>query len=197
LPRSFYTRGSVTVARDLLGKILFHRVAGRLTAGRIVEVEAYRGTLDPASHAYRGRTPRNDVMFRLGGHLYVYFTYGMHFCCNVVTGNEGRAEAVLIRAVEPLRGIEDMAARRGLPAHQVRKLCSGPGRLCEAFGIGRSANGADLCGRTIWLEEGPESASPFRVVRTARVGIRQGKEHLWRFLIAGSPFLSSGRPSGA
>ena len=183
------------MARELLGKVLFRRVDDTLTGGRIVEVEAYRGALDPASHAYRGRTARNEVMFREGGYLYVYFTYGMHFCCNVVTGKEGRGEAVLIRAVEPLVGIEQMAARRGLPPERMKHLCSGPGRICEAFAIDRSANGTDLCGDTIWLTHPPPPIPRLRFTRTPRVGIRQGREHPWRFFITGSPFLSPGRPS--
>lgn len=112
LPRSFYLRPALTVARDLLGKYLVRQYKGTTLAGRIVEAEAYRGEHDPASHAYRGRTKRNDVMFREGGHLYVYFTYGMHFCANVVTGKEGTGEAVLIRAIEPLEGIDVMMKNR-------------------------------------------------------------------------------------
>ena len=195
LPRSFYIRGSVTVARELLGKFLLRRLDGRLMGGRIVEVEAYRGTLDPASHAYRGRTARNEVMFREGGYLYVYFTYGMHFCCNVVTGRAGRGEAVLIRAVEPLWGIQAMALRRTLPASRPTLLCSGPGRTCQALAIGRPENGADLCGDTIWIASPPASTSGVRVSRTSRIGIRHGREHQWRFFVTGSPYCSPGRPS--
>ena len=195
LDRSFYVRGSVTVARELLGKLLCRQIDGVVLGGRIVEAEAYRGALDPASHAYRGRTTRNEVMFRRGGYLYVYFTYGMHFCCNVVTGREGRAEAVLIRAVEPVWGIEQMARHRGLRANQVRNLSSGPGRTCQAFAIGRSENGADLCGETLWIARLPEALPRLRVTATSRVGIRQGRDRRWRFLISGSPFLSQGRPS--
>lgn len=195
LPRSFYTRGSVTVAREMPGKFLLRRLDGRLIGGRIVEVEAYRGALDPASHAYRGRTARNEMMFREGGYLYVYFTYGMHFCCNVVTGRAGRGEAVLIRAVEPLWGIQAMALRRSLPASRLTQLCSGPGRTCQAFAIGRPENGTDLCGEAIWLASSPVSASGFRIGRTTRVGIRRGREHRWRFLFTGSRYCSPGRPS--
>ncbi len=106
LPRSFYLRSTITIARELLGKRLVRVLNGKMLVGRIVETEAYRGKLDPASHAFRGRTQRNAVMFREGGHLYVYFTYGMHFCANVVTGKEGTGEAVLIHAIEPLEGTE-------------------------------------------------------------------------------------------
>ncbi|MBF8294823.1 MAG: 3-Methyladenine glycosylase [Bacteroidetes bacterium] len=112
LPRSFYLRPTLTVAKDLLGKYLVRQYKGRTLVGKIVEAEAYRGAHDPASHAYRGRTKRNDAMFREGGHLYVYFTYGMHFCVNVVTGKAGTGEAVLIRAIEPLKGIDVMMKNR-------------------------------------------------------------------------------------
>jgi DNA-3-methyladenine glycosylase len=108
LPRSFYIRPTITVAKDLLGKYLVRRIQKKLLVGRIVEVEAYLGEKDPASHAYRGKTKRNEVMFEEGGHLYVYFTYGMHFCCNVVTEEAGKGRAVLLRAVEPIVGVEEM-----------------------------------------------------------------------------------------
>ncbi|MDE3057558.1 MAG: DNA-3-methyladenine glycosylase, partial [Bacteroidota bacterium] len=112
LPRSFYTRPALTVARELLGKILVRKIGSVMLTGKIVEAEAYLGESDPASHAFRGKTERNSVMFRDGGYLYVYFTYGMHFCSNVVTGKEGIARAVLLRAVEPVEGIEAMKKNR-------------------------------------------------------------------------------------
>jgi DNA-3-methyladenine glycosylase len=161
----------------------------RLT-GRIVEVEAY-GPDDPASHAFRGPTRRNAVMFGAPGHLYVYFTYGMHFCMNVVTGRVGEGSAVLLRAVEPLEGLEEMRRRRGREA--VRELCSGPARLCQAFGVDRGLDGADLVrGPELWLAQG-EPVSPGSISRGARVGIRVGLEHPWRFHVAGDPFVSPGR----
>ena len=137
LPRSFYLRPTLTVARELLGKFLCRRLRGKMLVGRIVEVEAYLGTKDPASHTYRGRTRRNDVMFWAGGHLYVYFTYGMHFCANVVTEAEGKGVAVLLRAVEPIKGISSMVRHRGLNGSSVavgtlRSLCSGPARRTGA-----------------------------------------------------------------
>ncbi len=159
-------------------------------AGLIVEVEAYNGTDDAASHAFKGRTPRNEVMFRAGGVLYVYFTYGMHFCANVVTGDQGEGCAVLVRAVEPLEGIAAMARRRGKPASALRDLCSGPAKLCQAFGIGKEQNGTDLTGDEIRIEDRGAIILPQQIVAVPRIGISQAKDKLWRFTLAGSPFLS-------
>ena len=161
----------------------------RLTA-RIVETEAYEPH-DPASHAFRGRTARNEVMFGAPGHLYVYFTYGMHFCMNVVTGRTGEGMAVLLRAAQPIEGLDEMRRRRGRPRD--RELCSGPAKLCQAFGVDRSFDGADLVrGRGLWIAEGtPVSGS--LVVVGPRVGIRVGLEHAWRFSVDGDPHVSRGR----
>jgi DNA-3-methyladenine glycosylase len=172
---------------------LFRKSGTTLFAGRIVEVEAYLGTRDPASHAYRGMTPRNEVMFGEGGHLYVYFTYGMHYCCNVVTGRIGEGGAVLVRAVEPVAGIRAMTARRSQGDGRRRtahELCSGPGKLCQAFGIARAENGTDLCGGTIWLARKRGESPPRRISRSPRIGISSGREHLWRFFIPDTPFGS-------
>jgi DNA-3-methyladenine glycosylase len=193
MPRRFYLRPTMTVARDLLGLFLVRRVGRRMLVGRIVEVEGYLGRRDPASHTYRGRTRRNDVMFWNGGHLYVYFTYGMHFCSNVVTEAEGTGHAVLIRAVEPIAGIDVMirnrARARSRTPIELRKLCSGPARLCQAFGIARNENGTDLCGREIWIAADPTSPK-VRIGRSARIGIRHGTEHLWRLFIKDHVSLS-------
>lgn len=194
LPRSFYERPTFTVARELLGKVLVRRQGRHFLTGRIVEVEAYLGERDPASHAFRGRTARNEVMFRTGGHLYVYFTYGMHFCANVVTEREGRARAVLLRAVEPLGGIPAMARLRGVAPGEVRNLCSGPAKLCQAFGIGRSDNGMDLTGPEIWIAEDAHAFPPGRIRRSPRIGISTATRYRWRFTVGGSPYLS--RPEG-
>ncbi len=194
LPRSFYERPTITVARDLLGKVLVRRRGKLFLTGRIVEVEAYLGERDPASHAFRGRTARNEVMFRTGGHLYVYFTYGMHFCANVVTEGEGRGRAVLLRALEPLGGISAMARYRGIAPGDVRNLCSGPAKLCQAFGIGRSDNGTDLTGPEIWIAEDADSVSPGRIRRSPRIGISTATRYHWRFTVADSAYLS--RPEG-
>lgn len=193
LPRSFFARPSTEVAPDLLGRVLVRVLpdGARLSAA-IVETEAYSED-DPASHSFRGRTPRNAVMFGPPGHLYVYFTYGMHFCMNVVTGSRGRGSAVLLRAAEPLRGQQAMAERRG--TREPRRLCSGPARCTQAFGIAREQDGADLVrGREVYLLEGePVPASAIRT--TTRVGVNVGIERPWRFLVAESPFVSPGRPS--
>lgn len=206
LPRSFYLHPTLTVAKNLLGKYLVRKHRHMLVVGKIVEVEAYLGENDPASHAYRGRTKRNDVMFWEGGHLYVYFTYGMHFCCNVVTEGEGKGRAVLLRAVEPIEGIEVMVRNRlgkrasgkiGEGEMWGEDLTNGPAKVCEAFGITRKHNGVDLCGNEIWIGEpsNPKSlpcrqAGAIRIQQSTRVGIRNGREKKWRFYVKGSGFVS-------
>ena len=174
LDRDFFARESLVVAPELLGKVL---VAGEC-AGRIVEVEAYRSD-DPASHTFGGRTMRNAVMFGPAGHLYVYFTYGMHHCANVVTGSDGDGQAVLLRAVQPLRGIEQMSARRGGRA----ALADGPGKLCQAFGIDRRHDGTDLCagGAVAIVDDGVPP--PADAVITPRIGITRAVDQPWRWLI--------------
>jgi DNA-3-methyladenine glycosylase len=185
LPRAFYRRDAREVAPDLLNKVLVCRGA----AGRIVEVEAYVGAIDPASHAYRGRTARNATMFGPAGHLYVYFTYGMHWCANAVCEEEGTGSAVLLRALAPLLGIEAMIERRRRPA--LRDLCSGPARLCQALGIDRDDDGADLIqgdrGIAI-LDDGVRP--PPRPGCSRRIGLSKGVEHPWRWFVPGDPNLS-------
>jgi DNA-3-methyladenine glycosylase len=190
LPRSFYTRPTLTVARDLLGKIFVRRHGNGLLSGRIVEVEGYLGKRDPASHAYRGRTPRNQVMFRVGGYLYVYFTYGMHFCANVVTEEEGKGRAVLLRAVEPLEGMRSMVRSRGIAATEGRNLCNGPAKLCQAFRMGWKENGTDLCGTSIWIAEDADAPPLKNIGRSPRIGISSATHHRWRFFLVDSSFLS-------
>src|SRR5262245_24260130 len=189
LPRSFYARGPRTLARALLGRVLVHDdpAAGRI-AGRIVETEAYGGADDPASHAHRGPTPRNRVMFGPPGHAYVYFTYGMHHCFNVVCGANGRAAAVLVRALAPLAGLDAMAGRRALrdPARPTR----GPGALAQALGLDRSHSGVDLTRGPVWVADLPSSRNGRRVARGPRVGIRLAAERPWRYWLAGDPFVS-------
>jgi DNA-3-methyladenine glycosylase len=196
LPRSFYLQPTLKVARELLGLFLVRKIGRKSLIGRIVEVEAYLGSKDPASHAYRGRTKRNEVMFWKGGHLYVYFTYGIHYCCNIVTEEKGTGHAVLLRAVEPMEGIESMKRNRRLTKQENRTklLCSGPARLCQAFAIGDQENGTDLCGDRIWIAREIRSTRPKRVSRSTRVGISNGKHHKWRYFLKDSPYISPGKP---
>ncbi|MEX1264078.1 MAG: DNA-3-methyladenine glycosylase [Actinomycetota bacterium] len=192
LSRSFYERPAVVVAPGLLGRTLVRRLSdGTRLAGRIVETEAYEPG-DPASHGFHGMTARNAVMFGASGHLYVFFTYGHHHMLNAVTRGEGEGSAVLLRAIEPLEGLESMSTARGraLPVD----LCSGPGKLTQALSVNRAHDGADLVGGDeIWLEAG-SPAAPGDVGTSVRVGISAGLEHRWRFFISGDPFVSRGRP---
>ena len=189
LPRSFYARAATEVAPALLGHVLVRALPdGTRTEARIVEVEAY-GPDDPASHAFRGMTPRNAVMFGPAGHLYVYFTYGMHFCMNVVTGRAGEGTAVLLRAGEPLEGLEEMRSRRG--RGRTFDLCSGPGRFAQAFGVARSENGVDVVeGGSLWVERGSRSEP---IATGIRVGVRETTRS-WRYWLEGNAFVSRGRP---
>jgi DNA-3-methyladenine glycosylase len=191
LPRAFYERDALVVAPELLGKLLV-RDDGRSL--RIVEVEAYLGEADPASHAFRGPTPRNATMFGPAGHVYVYFTYGMHWCANVVCGDEGEAAAVLLRAGAPVAGVDRMEAARG--GRVGRDLASGPAKLCQALGIDRALDGTDLVARTSPLTLADDGvAPPRRPARSTRVGIREGRDHQWRYWVPGDPNVSRGRPS--
>lgn len=186
LPRRFYARDSVELARDLLGRLLIREHAGVRTIGRIVEVEAY-SIEDPASHSFKGRTPRNETMFGPPGHAYVYVSYGMHHCMNVTAGG---ANAVLLRALEPLEGIEEMARRRGLANE--RLLCAGPGRLCQALGITLADDGRDITKRgDLWLAAG----NPVEDIGvTGRIGLSVAADVPWRFVEAGSRFASRAAP---
>lgn len=175
------------VAPRLLGAAFVHELEdGTRLAGRIVETEAYDQS-DTASHSYKGRTPRTDVMFGPSGHLYVYFTYGMHYCCNVVTGGEGHGSAVLIRAVEPLEGIDTMAENRGgRPLHE---LTNGPAKVCQAFSINRSMNGHDLHLPPLRLQLS-RAVPQENIVQTTRIGISTAKDVPWRFYIKDNPYVS-------
>ncbi|MGA3288515.1 MAG: DNA-3-methyladenine glycosylase [Bacteroidota bacterium] len=194
LSRSFYLRPTLQVARELLGKYFIRRIGKNLLIGKIVEVEAYRSS-DPASHSFRGKTNRNSMMFCEGGHLYVYFTYGMHFCANIVTGRKGIGEAVLIRAVEPLVGIEVMTKNRQkgrlhlLDGAYLINLTNGPAKFCQAFGIARQENGLDLLDSEIRITNGEHIPSKL-IKRSSRIGIQQGVEKKWRFFIKGNPWVS-------
>jgi DNA-3-methyladenine glycosylase len=189
LPRSFYDKGTVTIAEALLDRYLVRVIGSAELIGRIVEVEAYGGRKDPASHAYRGETPRNRPMFGDPGHAYIYFTYGNHYCLNVTTQPPGIAGAVLIRAVEPLKGLNVMKQLRpGVPELQ---LTNGPGKLTKAFAIDKSLNETDLT-REGPLFIGRSSELPFTIKRSPRIGITQGAERLWRFYIKSNPYVSRG-----
>ena len=186
LPRRFYRRDPREVAPELLGKVLVRD--GR--AGRIVEVEAYCGSEDPGSHAFRGRTARNATMFGPPGGLYVYFTYGMHWCANAVCGDEDEGVAVLLRALAPVRGLEEMRASR--PAARTdRDLCSGPAKLCMALGLDRAFDGADLVtgdrGVAIVDDGTPPPAQPSHGLR---VGLSAGADLPWRWWVPGDPNVS-------
>ncbi len=193
LNRTFYKRDVLTVAPELLGKILVKSDGTEILAGRIVEVEAYDGNIDEAAHTFRGKTTRNEVMFKPGGYFYVYFTYGAHFCCNIVTGNEGHGTAVLIRGVEPVAGIGQMALNRFgrnlVNEKEKYKLTSGPGKVCQAFGISREYYGEDLIKGRIYLLNQRKIPGE-QVVRTTRIGIKKSAELNWRFYIKDNPFVS-------
>ena len=191
LPQSFFARCALDVARDLIGCTFLFKGDG----GRIVETEAYRQD-DPCCHGYNGKTARNAVLFGPPGHLYVYFTYGMHFCGNVVCEPEGTGAGVLLRAIAPECGLGEMVARRGV--EEPRLLCSGPARLAQALGIGREHNGLPVWAPPLAIlprggGDGSLAAVP-RIVATPRVGVRGGDQKPWRFVDAGSRFLSRPLP---
>jgi DNA-3-methyladenine glycosylase len=189
LPRSFYARPVLSVARDAIGKILVHVTPEGVVAGRIVEAEAYRGPEDRAAHSYGGRrTTRTEAMFGPPGHAYVFFVYGMHWHVNLVTTKDEVPHAVLIRAVEPVHGVELMAARRGLEPDD-RNLTNGPGKLCQAFDIDKRCYALDLCGKRLFLSEGTRG----RLGRSARIGIDYAGDWVdkrWRFFEFGNPWVS-------
>lgn len=193
LQRNFYTRDVTIVALQLLGKILVKVEKNKILAGKIVEVEAYDGDVDEASHSFKGKTRRNEVMFREGGYFYVYFTYGVHHCCNVVTGKEGHGAAVLIRAIEPLAGIETMAYRRfgkrKVDEKQLLNLTNGPGKICEAFAFDRTHSGLDLTGDKVYIIDA-SLLKKSEIGVSKRIGISKSTELPWRFFIKGSKFLS-------
>jgi DNA-3-methyladenine glycosylase len=194
LTRDFYERETLEVARDLLGKYLVHNTADGRTVGKIVEVEAYVGVNDAACHAYNGKyTNRTKVMFGRGGHAYVYLIYGVYYCMNIVTNQETHPEAVLIRALEPIEGLNIMKIRR--TTDKILNLCSGPGKLCQAMGITKAENEMDLCGERIYLLRG-EAISPENIAVTPRINIdyaKEAREYPWRFIIKDNPFVSKGK----
>ena len=194
LERAFFMRDPLTLARDLLGRILFYRTPAGLLAGRIVETEAYTAEADPASHAYRGRTARNAVMFGPAGHAYVYFTYGMHYCLNVTAERTGTAGAVLLRALEPLSGLEIMQARgdRG----PITRLLSGPGKIGRGFGLTLADNGRDFTRGPLGIAGGTPVPNA-SVAVTKRIGISRAADLPYRFAVRGSRSVSGTRLGGA
>jgi len=200
LPSQFFNRDPITVGRELLGKLLIRREGRALVAGRVVEDEAYLGANDPAAHAYAGLTPRNAVLFGPPGHAYIYFIYGNHYCLNVSCMPAGESGSVLLRALEPLLGLDAMARARGLElpktptTAQLRLLSSGPGRMAEALGITRARDNAkDLTSRNSGLWFADDGYRPQRIAVTPRIGIRKAAERPLRFVIAGNPFVSAKR----
>lgn len=186
LNRKFYDRPTLQVAKDLLGKYLVVQKDGHFLSGKIVETEAYIGFKDPASHAYRGLTPRNKVMFGDPGYAYVYLTYGMHHCLNLVTEKKGYPAAVLIRALQPAEGIEVMRQRRGCQSG--KELTNGPAKLCQALGVDRNLNGTDLCLDTIYVEDRGEVVG--KIATSSRIGVNEEKKKKWRFFIENNEFIS-------
>lgn len=188
LKRSFYSENSVKVAKKLLGKLLVRELPEGKLIGKIVEVEAYRGSDDPASHAYRGKTQRNQVMFSKPGLAYIYLIYGVHYCLNVKAEKEGIPGAVLIRALEPIEGIEIMRKNRQI--EKITELTNGPAKLTEAMKITGELNGWDLTlGKRLFICE-PSLKEDFEIIATSRIGIKVGTEKPWRFYIKGNAYVS-------
>jgi len=200
LDRSFYSKNAVRLSKDLLGKYLVHSVNGKELIGKIVEVEAYMGIGDKAAHSYNGRrTTRTEVMYGEEGHAYVYLIYGMYHCLNVVAAKEGIAQAVLVRALEPIDGLENMSCNRygkaleELKKGQIINLTNGPGKLCKAFNITKDYNGEDLTGNRLFICENRSFKEDYHIVETKRIGIdyaEEAKYFPWRFYIKDNPYVS-------
>ncbi len=198
LDRAFYNRDSVIVARELLGKVLVHETDGQKIAATIVEAEAYMGIPDKAAHSYGGRrTPRTEVMYGGPGFSYIFTVYGMYRCFNIVIREKGNPQAVLIRAAEPVEGLDLMARNRfgktyeQLTKSQIRGLTNGPGKLCQALWIDNRFNGVDLCGNQIYVEEGGNEE--FNTISAKRVGVdyaEEAKDYPWRFYVEGNGYVS-------
>lgn len=199
LPRDFYLQDTVTISRELLGCLLWRRAGGETLVVRIVEAEAYLGANDPASHARRGlRSARNESMYLEGGHAYVYFTYGMHWCLNVVTQEADLAEAVLLRAAEPVRGIESMRERRP-KARRDYDLMNGPGKLTSALAIDKALDGEDLRGDRLFITGRDIGVGPADISVSPRIGVEgAGEAAFWplRFFLKGNRYVSAYRNAG-
>lgn len=197
LTQKFFQRDVHKVAIELLGKIFVRKYNNKFIAGKIVEVEAYDGRVDQAAHSYNGRTKRNEVMFNGGGNLYVYFTYGMYFCTNFVTGKVDEGSAVLLRAVEPIDGIEYMAINRfkkkDLSTNELKNLTNGPGKICQAFNIKKNDNGKSLTGDEFFILDS-KKINKAMIMTTARIGIKKSVDLPWRYYIKNNRFVS-GNPS--
>lgn len=193
LKRGFYTRELLPVAKELLGKIFVKDNYGEILSGRIVEVETYDGDVDEAAHTFNGLTKRNEIMFNEGGFLYVYFTYGAHYCCNVVTGKRGKGTAILIRGIEPLDGVNKMIKNRFnrslLTGKEIHNLTNGPGKICQAFSISKEHYGIDLTGDIIYLLDQPK-IKPELIIASKRIGIKKSVDLPWRFYIKDNPYVS-------
>ncbi len=189
----FYTRDVITVAREVLGKIFVNETNNDLLSGKIVEVEAYHGATDKSAHSYFGVTKRNNIMFENGGLLYVYLIYGIHYCCNIVTGKQGEGDAVLIRGIEPLSGIEKMVSNRynksDISNREKMNLLNGPGKICQAFDINKDQNGINLTGNKIYLLDN-EKVKEEDIITTKRIGIQKSKDLKWRFYIKNNQYVS-------
>lgn len=191
ITKEFYERSALEVAPDLLGLTLVHKTKEGICKGKIVEVEAYMGTKDKAAHSYSGKpTNRTKTMFGPSGHAYVYLIYGMHYCMNVVANEIDTPEAVLIRALEPIEGLDIMTERR--KGKVLKQLCSGPGKLCEAMAIDKFNNGMDLTGSQLYIEQSQEDEG-FQIEKSKRINIdyaKEARDFLWRYTIEGSEYLS-------
>ncbi|HUI30414.1 MAG TPA: DNA-3-methyladenine glycosylase [Candidatus Acidoferrales bacterium] len=187
LPPKFFQRDTLELVPEILGKVLVRKIRGKMLSGRIVEIEAYIGN-DPASHAANGMTERNKVMFEDGGLSYVYFTYGMHFCFNIVTGKKGFPAALLVRALEPLDGIEVMKKFRGTDV--ITNLTNGPAKLCQAMKIDRKLNGVKLDCKNFFIADDGFVVGKKDIECSTRIGIKVGTDKEWRFFLRGNEFVS-------
>lgn len=187
LKKEDFEKSALIIAKNLLGSYLVHNSLEGLTVGRIVETECYLGANDIASHAFHGITERNKIMFGPSGHFYIYFTYGMHYCINIVTEKEGIAEAVLIRALEPIKGIELMQHRRH--TDNITNLSNGPAKLTQAMGINKKINGLSVESPQLYLT--PTNDHSFKIIHKPRIGIKANTDKLWRFYIENNPYISA------
>lgn len=189
--REFYLRNGIEVAKNLLGLVLVHESKEGVTKGIIVETEAYMGEMDAAAHSYKRKTERTNIQFGEGGYAYIYMIYGMYYCVNIVANGVDKPEAVLIRALEPIEGIDLMKKRR--KTDKIKNLCSGPGKLCQAMDITKEQYGLDLCGQVLYIEE-PTVDKTINRIESKRINIDyagEAKDYLWRYTVKDSKYLSA------